>query len=114
VTTTWLPILGYESRYEVSDSGFVRRTRDGRILAHHLIGPYHRICLWNGSESRRYMLHRLVAGAFIGPCPDGHEVNHKDGDPSNNSVTNLEYVTPKENVKHSFAELGREPACVYA
>lgn len=106
-STNWVPIPGYQGRYEVSDAGEVRRTSDGRILAHHLIGPYHRVCLWDGSKSWRYMVHRLVAAAFIGPCPDGYEVNHRDGDPSNNAVSNLEYVTPKENVRHSFTELGR-------
>jgi hypothetical protein len=56
------------------------------------------------------MVHRLVAAAFIGPRPAGYEVNHKDGNPSHNAVSNLEYTTPSENVRHSFRELDRVPA----
>mgnify|MGYP002814111959 CR=1 FL=1 len=51
----------------------------------------------------RYVLriHREVAHAFLGPCPEGKEVNHQDGDKTNNRVTNLEYVTQQENLAHA-------------
>lgn len=51
-------------------------------------------------KGRRYMIHRLVADAFIGQSK--LEVNHKDGDPFNNFVDNLEYVTHRENISHGF------------
>lgn len=47
-------------------------------------------------------VHALVAALFIGPRPTGHEINHIDGDKANNSVSNLEYVTPKQNTHHAF------------
>ena len=52
-------------------------------------------------------IHRLVAKQFI-PNPLGKEtVNHKDGDPGNNKVENLEWGTPSEQMRHSFDVLGR-------
>lgn len=47
-------------------------------------------------------IHSLVAKYFIGPRPDGYQINHKDGNVKNNSVTNLEYVTGLENMRHSY------------
>lgn len=47
-------------------------------------------------------VHQLVADAFIGPCPEGKEVNHKDFDKQNNVPNNLEYLTPIENLEHKF------------
>lgn len=53
-------------------------------------------------------LHLLVAAAFLGPRPEDREVNHIDGNKLNNAVSNLEYVTRAENVRHSF-RLGLVP-----
>merc|ERR1712032_70767 len=49
-------------------------------------------------------IHRLVARAFLGlpPSREHWQVHHKYGDPSNNHVDNLEYVTPAQNIKHSY------------
>jgi hypothetical protein len=51
-------------------------------------------------------VHSLVAAAFIGPRPNGMQVNHKDGVITNNPYRNLEYCTPKENIRHGVRELG--------
>lgn len=51
-------------------------------------------------------VHRLVAAQYIGVCPDGMEVDHKDGDKRNNHWTNLAYMTHAENTKKSF-DMGR-------
>lgn len=47
-------------------------------------------------------VHRLVAKTFIGDIPPGMEVNHIDGDKTNNDLSNLEIVTKSENLKHAF------------
>lgn len=50
-----------------------------------------------------HSVHRMVAAAFIGPCPAGHEVAHKDHDRANARLDNLEYLTHDANVKATAA-----------
>jgi hypothetical protein len=47
-------------------------------------------------------VHRIVAAAFIGPCPDGLEINHKNGIKLDNRAENLEYTTRSANMKHAY------------
>lgn len=48
------------------------------------------------------LVHRLVASAFLGPCPKNKEVNHKDGNKLNNKLENLEYASHSDNMKHAI------------
>ena len=104
----WLPVVGWEGWYEVSDLGRVRRAAPGkRTTPGRLRTPsvdprgYHRVRLSRGSSTSQSTtkIHRLVAAAFLGPCPPGTEVGHKDGTPGHDAVGNLEYVTHQENMK---------------
>lgn len=52
-------------------------------------------------KDRRPYVHQLVAEVFIGPCPDGQEVRHLNGDPADNRVENLAYGTRSENLRDS-------------
>lgn len=96
--------------YEISNRGNARRCTPGRktyagrplALTKMKIGYYIVQPVING-RNKPFYVHRLVAEHFIGPCPDGCEVNHRDGNKTNNHVSNLEYVTHKENVRHAFA-----------
>lgn len=102
----WRPVPGYEGRYDVSDRGRVRshiqwnRKPTPRLLSpsSHTKLPYKKVCLTDGRGSCSTLLvHRLVMMAFIGPCPDGMEVRHLDGDPTNNNLDNLRYGTRPQN-----------------
>lgn len=112
----WLPVVGHEGLYEVSDFGRVRslgwlsrgkngsfRPRPGRTLKplakHH---GYLGVLL--KSPSGKYVnrfVHRLVADAFLGGIPSGMQVNHKDLNKLRNLPSNLEVCTGKINVRHA-------------
>jgi len=53
-------------------------------------------------------VHSIVAEYFIGPRPTGYQINHKDRNKGNNHVSNLEYVTPQENVRHAMISGARK------
>lgn len=55
-----------------------------------------------GGNKSAPKVHRLVAETFLGDRPDGMEINHKDGNKLNNNVSNLEYISHKDNVIHAF------------
>lgn len=95
----------YLNRYLVSSCGSVVNTETGRELRGWKDSTgYIRFMLLNGDGSRCSIhKHRLLALLFIhGSCPS-LEVNHKDGNKLNNSIDNLEWVTPTENVRHAFS-----------
>lgn len=98
----WRSIPGWP--YEASDKGHIRNEETGKILAPILDKKYHRVHLWRGGEEHeRFWVHRLVLRAFEGPPPtDKHQVNHIDGDKTNNAVANLEWVTQEENAAHAI------------
>jgi hypothetical protein len=94
----WKTIEGFEN-YEVSDNGEVRNKKTGRVLKNSAapIG-YLRVNLRANNQSYTRYVHRLVALNFL----EGEgEVNHIDGNKSNNNVKNLEWVSHKENIEHA-------------
>ena len=56
----------------------------------------------DSGEYKVVYVHHLVAAAFIGPCPPERQVNHLDGDKTNNRRENLEYTTVSENARHAY------------
>jgi hypothetical protein len=92
-------------RYEVSNLGRVRSVGSypsGKILRQQTSHGYKRVRLYLDSGKHWKFVHVLVARSFIGPCPSGKEVNHKDGVKARCEVGNLEYLTKSENEKHAF------------
>ena len=94
-------VEGFED-YEVSTWGRVFNKRTGNFLTpyHHNKG-YMRVDLINGSGRKHFKVHRLVAAAFIPNPGNKPHINHKDGNKENNSISNLEWVTNRENYDHA-------------
>jgi hypothetical protein len=105
---TWRPITT-NTQYEVSCRGRVRNTKTGRTLQPPPdTNGYVRVYL-GGGDARTVRVHTLVAEAFLGERPsEKHEVNHKDGVRTNNTVENLEWVTRSQNVRHGLTSLGSQ------
>lgn len=105
MTEVWKPVLNYDGKYEVSNFGNLRKINQAKVsllkTTKNCYG-YHTIGLWKNGKVKQYRVSRLVAEAFI-PNPDNKPyVDHIDTDKSNNIVTNLRWVTPKENSNNSL------------
>lgn len=104
VPEKWLDVDGFAGLYQVSESGQVRTLSRGMaVLAQHPRGGYMRVRFHRAGASSYANVHVLVAAAFIGPCPPGLEVRHKDGNPAHNAAGNLEYGTSSQNTLDSVA-----------
>lgn len=102
----WRPIIGYESRYEVSSHGKVaslnyHRTKKRSLLKQHpTYNGYLRVMLSKNGKSIKKFVHRIMLEVFIGPAPTiNHECAHNDGININNYIENLRWATRKENHK---------------
>jgi hypothetical protein len=119
VKEVWKDIEGYEGLYQVSNLGRIKslsrnvywgktyasfRFEEEKILNYiYSKNGYLRCQLAKDGKKHNYLVHRLVAMAFISNPDNKPEVNHIDGNKRNNYVTNLEWVTPSENQKHAFS-----------
>lgn len=89
--------------YEVSSIGNVRNKKTQKLLAQHNNNGYLKCSLKAGRKSPTgQRVHRLVAMAFCAKGDGKDIVNHKDGNPRNNRVENLEWVTNSENALHYY------------
>ena len=99
--TEWKPIVGYEGFYDVSNDGQVRNARTKRVLKNQKSGGYEHVSLYMKNSCKISYIHRLVAIAFLQENKEKKEVNHIDGIKTNNSISNLEWVTRSENMIHA-------------
>jgi len=109
----WKDVIGYVGLYKVSNMGRVKsfcRDKNGRILKPGKTSRgYLTVRLYLDGKGKTMAVHRLVAERFLGPAPSPkHEVNHKNGDKTDNRAENLEWVTHSENNKHAYDTLGVE------
>ncbi len=111
----WRNVIGYEGLYQVSNLGRVRSL--DRVVPHRWCGTVRlkgrilslapnitrgkvdalKVNLSQGGTTTVRKVHRLVLEAWVGPCPDGCEGCHNDGDPTNNIISNLRWDTHKNN-----------------
>ena len=122
----WKNINNYENLYQVSNKGRVKRKEckvkySNGIMATHkerLLkfdkskknnrGQFYlRVTLSKNNKQKRFQLHRLVAEHFINNSENKKCVNHIDGNPENNNVSNLEWATHSENERHSYDVLNK-------
>ena len=114
----WKNIPNYE-HYQVSNFGSVRSLdrkltnslgvkslRKGKVLKPQKCSNGYLFVLLGRGKS--HLVHRLVAESFINKIENASQVNHIDGDRSNNSVLNLEWVSCSDNHKHSYRNLNRK------
>jgi len=104
---TWLPVVGYESQYAVSSLGTVRNIKRNRNLAAVDIRGYRRVSLCLNGVITGETIHKIVCLAFLGPRPENHDINHKNGIRHDNRIENLEYCSRLENILHARDSLGR-------
>lgn len=121
----WKLCPEYEGRYEVSSLGRVRtierltpvnrhgktfyKTINKRVMRYRKDRyGYSVLCMSSVTKRGQDTVHRLVALTFIKGHFKGAQVNHKNGVKTDNRACNLEWVTPRENVLHSFRVLGRK------
>ena len=128
----WKDVPGHRY-YQVSNLGQVRslprpnstRSRKGKPFIRFFKGKILKPWNYNGTYRQvslgRHVVqsvHSLVLLAFIGPCPDGMECRHLDGDPSNNRLGNLRWGTPQENWedkrRHGTVNVLRGEDCPYS
>lgn len=103
----WRDVPEYEGLYRVSNLGRVFRVDKGYFVTLQAFKTgYIFVALYKHSKRKLFRIHRLLMAVFVGTPPPRHEVNHLDGDKTNNQLSNLEYVTRSQNIRHAIATLG--------
>lgn len=100
----WVWINGYENRYQVSNLGRIKSFGRNTPLIMKLkdIRGYKNVILFNGIYKKTKQVHRLVAQSFIPNPFNLPEVNHINGNKADNCVTNLEWISKSDNIKHAW------------
>lgn len=117
VLIEWKDIPGYEKIYQASADGKIRtapgKTTSSAIFTHRKWkvrilkqktdkDGYKRVSLWKDAKGKDWLVHRLIAETFIPKIKGKELINHLDGNPGNNNVSNLEWCNYSENLIHAY------------
>lgn len=121
----WKDIKNYEDKYQVSNLGRIRsknrilvykngrnRPQKEKIMTPYKARGYLGVVLYSDCSRKSFLVHRLVADAFLPNTDNKEEVNHKNGNKYDNNVKNLEWVTHSENNLHCYRVLKRKLSCL--
>ncbi|MBO7526481.1 MAG: HNH endonuclease [Clostridia bacterium] len=99
----WKPIKDYENLYEISNFGVIRKVKTKRPLkVFYRTNGYYTTSLCKNYKVTMIYLHRIIAETFI-PNPNNLPcINHKDGNKTNNDLSNLEWCTYSDNNRHAY------------
>ena len=123
----WKDIVGYEGLYQVSNFGRIKRLKKitkwfsrnhwcSRIDEEKILYQeknttgYNTVKLHKNGKAIKKNVHRIVAETFLQNKENKKTVNHKDGNKTNNNISNLEWATYGENNQHAFTILGKKGA----
>ncbi|MBR0288798.1 MAG: NUMOD4 motif-containing HNH endonuclease, partial [Selenomonadaceae bacterium] len=103
----WAWIRNYEGLYQESTLGRTKRfykTKPAKIIAPHInVQGYLRMTLWKNGKCKKFTVSRLVAETFIPNANGFLQVDHIDGVKFNNSIENLRWATPSENMQFAVS-----------
>lgn len=109
----WKSIPGYEDQYEASTYGRIRSLpRNGTIKTKRVLSLNHKnsgyidVTLNKDGKRTTTHVHQLIAKTFIDNPENKPQVNHINGDKTDNRIENLEWATSRENIRHKFDALG--------
>lgn len=113
----WKAIEDYDGLYLVSNTGKVKsldwnHSGKEKELSQYEQGGYKLVGIRRKGVHHNYLVHRLVAIAFLDNPLNLPDVNHIDGNKTNNNVSNLEWVTKSENIRHAIEHGLRTPICI--
>lgn len=100
----YTPIPHYEELYSIDEYGNIINISRNKFISQHDNGQGRmQVGLWKNNERINYKVHRLVALTFIPNYQNLPQINHIDGNKLNNHVSNLEWVTHRENTDHAMS-----------
>ena len=99
----------FDSRYILFSNGTIYSVTRDKFLSTKIDSSGYPACnLWDGYRYHKLRVHTLIAKYFIPNPKNKRTVNHKDGDKTNNNISNLEWATDSENLKHAHDNIKRK------